>query len=197
MRTRFTLRLAATLLAAGCADVSESGLHVDGVDAAFGFARSAVQRPSAAADAAFASNAMNNAGADAGDAPLAASDAAALPGALDAGPPAPVCRNLAAFTANVTPLVVERCVRCHDGTKSKATKTLDLTSARETTASAQQLACNEMLQDAPNASEMSPIFAEVNPGDTSTVHDFKYPSSAAYMAYRMAVLAWLESELAK
>ncbi len=186
------------MIAVGCEDISDSGLRVDEVDATFGFARSSVQRPSAAADAAFALSATSNAGADGSAAPLAADpDASLLPGAVDAGPPAPVCRNVAAFTANVTPLVVERCARCHDGTKSKATKTLDLTSARETSASAQKLACDQMLQDAPNTSETSPIFAEVNPGDATTVHDFKYPSSAAYMAYRSAVLVWLESELAK
>ena len=98
------------------------------------------------------------------------------------------------FTEKVTPAVVERCVRCHDGTKSKATKPLDLTTARDMSPAAQQKACDQMLKSAPDASEKSPIFAEVNPGDVMTVHDFKYPSAMAYMAYHSAVLAWLETE---
>lgn len=114
--------------------------------------------------------------------------------AADAGPPARNCRNVASFTQNALPAVIERCVRCHDGTKSKATKATDFTLARDMSPAAQQATCREALKAAPDSSEQSPLFAEVNPGDTMTVHDFKYPSAATYMAYRSAVLLWLETE---
>ena len=58
----------------------------------------------------------------------------------------------------------------------------------------QQAACDQALMSALDTSEQSPIFAEVNPSDSKTVHDFKYPSATLYMAYREAILAWLQGE---
>ena len=186
------LRLAVLVIAAGCADPYDRALFVEDVDATFGLARVDPDQPEAAA-----SQPSDMTGDDAGvtatleDGGPAASGAAA---AVDAGPPPRSCRSLAIFTEKVTPALLDRCVRCHDGTKSKATKASDLTTARDSSGPAQQRACDEMLKGAPDTSERSPIFAEVNPSDSTTVHDFKYPSSMAYMAYRAAVLAWLETE---
>lgn len=164
---------------------------MEDVDASFGLARGNPDSPEAAVslpmDGVDGSGGAGIALEDGGTGP----DAAA---AADAGPPPRSCRNVAAFTDEVTPALVERCVRCHDGTKSKATKTLDLSTARDQNVSAQQRACDEMLRGAPDTSERSPVFAEVNPSDPTTVHDFKYPSSMAYLAYREAVLAWLQTE---
>jgi hypothetical protein len=178
------------VFATSCADDPESGLSVESVDATFGLARTGTDGPEAGAPGA---PPMSESGMDATALPQ---DGAAVADAVnvDAGPPPRSCRNLAAFTEKVTPLLVERCVRCHDGTKSKATKVSDLTTARDLSVGGQQRACDEILKGAPDTSERSPIFAEVNPSDSTTVHDFKYPSSMAYMAYRSTVLTWLETE---
>lgn len=185
------LSVAALLLAAGCADHLERGLLVEDVDATFGLAR--VDPDEADAGASSASSTATAAD-DSGVAVTPEEGGSVAAAEVEAGPAARSCVNLAVFTEKVTPALVERCVRCHDGTKSKATKTLDLTSARDLSVPAQQRACDQMLISAPDTSERSPVFAEVNPSDTMTVHDFKYPSSMAYMAYRAAVLAWLERE---
>ena len=180
-------------LLAGCADDQAPGLIVEEVDATFGLARVGPEQPEAGGGGAVPAAGGDDAGALAptqDGAVVSLTDAAPV----DAGPPPRSCRNVAAFTEKVTPAMVERCVRCHDGTKSKATKPLDLTTARDMSPAAQQKACDQMLKSAPDTSEKSPIFAEVNPGDVMTVHDFKYPSAMAYMAYRSAVLAWLETE---
>jgi hypothetical protein len=191
-----TLQVAALVLAAGCADHLEPGLLVEDVDATFGLAR--VDPDEAAAEAG-ASSAPGPAGSDDSGVTVTPEEGGAAGSVdaaeVDAGPPPRSCSNVAGFTEKVTPALVDRCVRCHDGTKSKATKTLDLTTARDLSVAAQQRACDQMLKGAPDASERSPVFAEVNPSDAMTVHDFKYPSSMAYMAYRAAVLAWLEREV--
>jgi hypothetical protein len=166
-------------------------LVVEDVDATFGLARVDPDQSDTAAgppgavtgEDGGATGALEDGGAAAG-----------ADGAVEAGPPPRSCRNVAVFTDKVTPLLIDRCVRCHDGTKSKATKASDLTTARDLSVPAQQRACDEILRGAPDTSEKSPVFAEVNPSDPTTVHDFKYPSSMAYMAYRAAVLAWLETE---
>jgi hypothetical protein len=179
-------------LVAACADPSGPGLVVEDVDATFGLARVDPDQPEAGGGS--AGNILGEDGSVAA-APQDGGVASMLDAApVEAGPPARTCRNVAGFTQQVTPALVERCVRCHDGTKSKATKPLDLTTARDLSVSAQQRACDEMLKSAPDTSEKSSIFAEVNPADMMTVHDFKYPSSMAYMTYRAAVLAWLEGE---
>jgi hypothetical protein len=199
------LSLLLTILAStGCADESDYGLRVEAVDASFGLARSAQARGDTGAALGTSSSPAITSGALPPETPEnqpppgdAAVDAAAGPSALDAGPPARDCKNVAGFTQNALPAVIERCVRCHDGTKSKATKATDFTRARDMSPAAQQATCREALKAAPDTSEQSPLFAEVNPSDAMTVHDFKYPSAAMYTAYRSTVLLWLQTETAK
>ncbi|HVZ35383.1 MAG TPA: hypothetical protein VG963_23310 [Polyangiaceae bacterium] len=198
-------RLAFALFAApvaGCQD-GAAGLHVSEVDATFAFAHTHVERIDAAttsADDDEVSRRDEESSAPVEDGSISADDAssasASAPAAvpIDAGPPPRSCQHLAEFTKQVMPAILDRCVRCHDGTKSKATKPFDLTSARDQSMAAQQRTCDQVLKNAPDTSEQSPIFAEVNPGDPTTVHDFKYPSSMAYMEYRDTVLVWLQTE---
>jgi hypothetical protein len=187
------LRLVTCMIAAGCADHLDRALFVEDVDATFGLARVDPDQSDAAAASSSSEPIVDDAGAmvNVEDGAPAASGPAVT---VDAEPPPRSCQNVALFTEKVTPALVERCVRCHDGTKSKATKVLDLMTARDSSPPAQQRTCDELLKGALDTSERSPVFAEVNPSDTTTVHDFKYPSSMAYMAYRAAVLAWLETE---
>jgi hypothetical protein len=202
---RVLVSIAALTAGVSCAEENEFGLRVEALDATFGLARVGAARSdagaglSSSASPAVASGSLPPDGME--NPPAAAGDAqvdgdAAVIGMADAGPPARNCRNVASFTQNALPALIERCVRCHDGTKSKATKVTDFTLARDMSPAAQQSTCREALKAAPDTSEKSPLFAEVNPGDTMTVHDFKYPSMATYMAYRSAVLVWLETESA-
>jgi hypothetical protein len=197
---RAALCAIALLCASGCGEEQAYGLHVEALDATFGLAQARTGRDAAGAGAATSGlqppEGSGSQTADPGDAQVDPDASGALLAAADAGPPPRNCRNVASFTQNALPAVLDRCVRCHDGTKSKATKATDFTTARDMSPAAQQSACREALKAAPDASEHSPLFAEVNPSDALTVHDFKYPSAATYMAYRSAVLIWLESETA-
>jgi hypothetical protein len=185
------------LFAAACAQDADSGLTIEAVDANFGFAKVA-STPDAGSGAASSTGSLpvaSDAGTDQ-DASASQGTAPTMTQAVtpEAGPPARTCHNVAGFTQHAIPPIIERCVRCHDGTKSKATKALDLTSARDMSPAGQQAACDQALISALDTSEQSPIFAEVNPSDPKTVHDFKYPSATLYMAYREAILAWLQGE---
>ncbi len=83
-------------------------------------------------------------------------------------------------------------MRCHDGTKGKATRSLSLTALRMGGA---QTACDATLSTANRADPaLSTILSVANPDDPSTAHDFKYATSAEYAVYRDDVLAWLTTE---
>ena len=102
------------------------------------------------------------------------------------------CRQLETFSQTVVPLFEEHCMSCHDGTKGKATKQLDLTGIRNGDLA---LACDITLSTTDEADPIgSSIFSENDPSDATTVHDFKFETAAAFNAYRDQVMAWLGSE---
>lgn len=108
------------------------------------------------------------------------------------GTGARACMSLDLFSARVSPRFNQDCVRCHDGTKGKATQLLNLTPLATGGA---QAACDATLSTTNQADPAaSTILSFVNPDDPSTTHDFKYATSAEYAAYRDDVLAWLMAE---
>jgi len=110
-----------------------------------------------------------------------------MPGAV-----ARTCVSLDLFSSRVTPQFTKDCVRCHDGTKGKATQLLNLTALRTGSA---QAACDATLSTTNEADPASStILSFANPDDPSTTHDFKYATSAEYAVYRDNVLAWLTTE---
>ena len=112
--------------------------------------------------------------------------------------------NLPAFTSIARPLLDTHCSRCHNGTKGRATATYDLTFLLDDLG--QQLSCDWTLTVArqlpapaapvadPLLGEAASLFAEVNPADPSTVHDFKFATPAEYVAFRDGVMPWLSTE---
>lgn len=106
--------------------------------------------------------------------------------------PMRACTNPELFSARVSPRLLKDCVRCHDGTKGKATQLFNL---RELRSGGLQSACDESLAVSDLANfELSRLLTFVDPGNPSTQHDFKYATSAEFRAYRADVLAWLMAE---
>jgi hypothetical protein len=109
-----------------------------------------------------------------------------------AAPGLRTCTEIATFSARAKPRFTLDCVRCHDGTKGKATKLLNLTALRS---GGDQVACDAILgtTDAESPA-LSTIFTFVDPDNPATVHDFKYATSTEFRAYSADVLSWLETE---
>lgn len=105
------------------------------------------------------------------------------------------CQNVSLFSAQVAPLFLEHCARCHDGTKGKATRAFDLTLVRDASPQGQAGACRQTLASVVEAEpSQNLVFRKVDPADTEIVHDFKFETAAEFEAYRDAVLAWLVTE---
>lgn len=102
------------------------------------------------------------------------------------------CVRLDLFSARVVPRFSKDCVRCHDGTKGKATQLLDLSSLRS---GGNQAACDVTLStSAAENPGANSILTFADPGNPSTQHDFKYATPAEFALYRADVLAWLMAE---
>ncbi len=167
--------LALGLSACAAGDRADEGLYVEDAGMPFGFSQTggAISDSSGGADGP----------SDSGSGPS---------GQGGAGAGLRACANVATFSARVRPRFTLDCVRCHDGTKGKATKLLNLTALRS---GGDQVACDATLgtTDAESPA-LSTIFTFVDPDNPATVHDFKYATSMAFAAYRADVLSWLETE---
>lgn len=115
--------------------------------------------------------------------------------ARDAGEPGPDCRQLAAFEASARPVLLTDCVRCHNGSKMRATRELDLTALEGADPNGRRLACsNVLLTVDPVELGSSIILTSVDPSDPTTEHEFKYRTSAEFATYRTTIMKWLETE---
>jgi hypothetical protein len=106
------------------------------------------------------------------------------------------CKNVPLFVQQALPHFIADCVKCHDYTDLRATLKFALLQARMTDPESQQTTCDITLTQGVTLADkaQSTIFTQVDPTHPEIVHDFKYPDVASYIAYRDAVMLWLQTE---
>ena len=104
------------------------------------------------------------------------------------------CKAVPLFTANMRPPLQGNCVSCHAGGNAGATGATDMTKLAD---DAQQPdACAQILSRVSKLNpDQSSILESVRPGSPVT-HPFKFPTQAAFDAYRATTLEWITAEAA-
>jgi cytochrome c553 len=104
------------------------------------------------------------------------------------------CKDLASFTANAQPLLLQNCSECHSGGNNGATNATDMTRLADLSAEGQAAACGQIMSRVnlldPNNSS---IFLAPEP-QSSLGHPFKLPDNNSFLAFRSALTLWISAE---
>ncbi len=106
------------------------------------------------------------------------------------------CRNVSGFTANAQPAFMANCVGCHGGGNASAMSAVDMSMMSDTSPTAQQTACNNILGrfDLSGDRSASLILQMSDYMNTSNGHGFHFPDAASTDAFQVAVYSWVASE---
>lgn len=104
------------------------------------------------------------------------------------------CKAVPQFTANIRPPLQANCISCHAGGNAGATGATDMRDLGDDLKQAE--ACAQILSRVSKLNpDQSSMLESVRPGSTVT-HPFKFPSQAAFDAYRASALVWINAEAA-
>lgn len=104
------------------------------------------------------------------------------------------CKAIPNFTANVRPPLTASCTGCHAGGNGGATGATDMRDLGDDLKQAE--ACAQILSRVSKLNpDQSSILESVRPGSPVT-HPFKFPTQAAFDAYRASMLLWITAEAA-
>jgi mono/diheme cytochrome c family protein len=113
-----------------------------------------------------------------------------------APPPPSGCKAVASFTTNARAPLSQSCVSCHGGGNVGASNATDMTKINDTTAAGQTTACGQILGrvDLVNPAA-SGILVAPDPASGAS-HPFKFPSAAAFTAFKTSLSTWITAEKA-
>jgi hypothetical protein len=105
------------------------------------------------------------------------------------------CKAVPAFTASARQALSTSCVVCHGGANAQANAAVDMSAVNDQTPEGQAAACGQILGRVNlTTPPISGVFLAPDPA-SGTAHPFKFPTAAAFDAFRTSLLAWIDQEI--